>query len=71
MAGQLGLDVERFQQDYRSEEVARRVAQDLDEARSLGVTGTPGFFINGRFSSGAKPYESFKSMVEEALKQDT
>jgi hypothetical protein len=25
--------------------------------------------VNGRFSSGAKPYESFKAMVEAELKR--
>jgi len=67
LAGGLGLDVERFREDYRSAAVATEVAQDMNEARRLGVTGTPGFFVNGRFSSGAKPYESFKALVDQAL----
>jgi len=67
IARDLGLDIERFEQDYRSAAVAAEVAQDMNEARRLGVTGTPGFFVNGRFASGARPYESFKAMVDEAL----
>jgi protein-disulfide isomerase len=69
LARELGLDVEKFQADYKSAAVATEVAQDMNEARRLGVTGTPGFFVNGRFSSGAKPYESFKAMVEAELKR--
>ena len=69
LAGKLGLDVERFQEDFKSAPVATEVAQDMSEARRLGVTGTPGFFVNGRFSSGAKPYESFKAMVDQELKK--
>jgi protein-disulfide isomerase len=67
IAADLGLDVEQFKKDLRSERVASEVARDMNEARKLGVTGTPGFFVNGRFSSGAKPYASFKAMVEQAL----
>jgi len=67
----LGLDVERFQQDYASEDVAREIAEDMNQARRLGVTGTPGFFINGRFTSGAQPYESFKSKIEAELRGQT
>lgn len=70
IAREIGLDVERFLEDYKSEAVAAEVAQDMNEARRLGVTGTPGFFVNGRFSSGAKPYASFKAMVEEALARE-
>jgi protein-disulfide isomerase len=69
IAKNLGLDVGRFEADYRSAAVAIEVAQDMNEARRLGVTGTPGFFVNGRFSSGAKSYDSFKVMVDAALKQ--
>jgi protein-disulfide isomerase len=31
------------------------------------VTGTPAFFINGRFLSGAKPYEEFKKAIDAEL----
>ena len=30
----------------------------------LGVSGTPAFFINGRKSSGALPYESLKPRID-------
>ena len=67
IAKSLGLDTKKFEEDYRSAEVATQVAQDMNEARRLGVTGTPGFFVNGKFLSGARPYDAFKEAVEEAL----
>ena len=67
-AQQLGLDVNRFQKDYTSAEVKNIVDRDSKEAASLGVTGTPAFFINGRFLSGAKPFEDFKKIIDEELK---
>jgi protein-disulfide isomerase len=36
-------------------------------AGSLGVTGTPSFFINGRFLSGAQPFSSFKKVIDEEI----
>jgi protein-disulfide isomerase len=67
-AGELGLDVERFEKDVRSRAVRDRVQADQREAAALGVSGTPSFFLNGRFMSGAKPYAEFKRLIDEELK---
>jgi protein-disulfide isomerase len=66
-AQQLGLDVEKFKRDVASEEVKQRIAADASEAAKLGVSGTPGFFVNGRFLSGAQPYASFDALIKEEL----
>ena len=44
-----------------------KIDADVAEASKLGVTGTPGFFINGRFTSGAKPFPEFKRQIDEQL----
>jgi protein-disulfide isomerase len=66
-ARELGLDVERFERDRKSEAVLARIKKDEEEAARLGVGGTPAFFINGRFLSGAQPFDSFKRMIDEEL----
>ncbi|MDG2050000.1 MAG: DsbA family protein [Myxococcota bacterium] len=66
-AGQIGLDVEQFKVDMASPEIKKRVDADTAEASQLGVTGTPGFFINGKFVSGAKPFADFKRRIDEEL----
>jgi protein-disulfide isomerase len=66
-AAQLGLDLEKFKADAASSEVKKRIDDDASEARRLGVTGTPGFFVNGRFLSGAQPFDAFKSLIDEEL----
>lgn len=43
-AGQIGLDVERFDADRRSEAVAARVQRDVKDALRAGATGTPTVF---------------------------
>ena len=69
-ASEMGLDVEKFKRDVVSEAVKKRVDADAQEAARLGVTGTPGFFVNGRFLSGAKPFAEFKRLIDEELAQN-
>jgi protein-disulfide isomerase len=66
LAADLGLDMGRFAADIAGPCVAEVVA-DHAELRKLGMYGTPGFFINGRFLSGARPIEHFKALIEEEL----
>lgn len=66
-AVELGLDVEKFKKDMKSPGVAARINKDKKEAAKLGVTGTPGFFVNGKFLSGAKPFGDFKTVIDQAL----
>jgi protein-disulfide isomerase len=66
-ATELGLDVAQFEKDVASSEVKARVDADKREAASLGATGTPSFFINGRYLSGARPFEAFKEIIDAEL----
>ena len=67
-AGTLELDVEQFKTDMNSASVKKRVDADAAEAARLGVTGTPGFFVNGHFLSGARPFSDFKRAIDEQAK---
>ena len=51
----------------KSEAVKNRIAADKSEAGKLGATGTPAFFVNGKFLSGAKPFEAFKEVIDKEL----
>ena len=66
-AKQLGLDLARFERDVASAEVKARIQADAEEAQRLGVSGTPAFFVNGRFLNGAQPYEAFKQLIDQEL----
>jgi protein-disulfide isomerase len=51
-ARRLGLDLERFQADRRSTEIAERIRRDFESAIRAGVTSTPGVFeAPGLYSS--------------------
>jgi protein-disulfide isomerase len=69
-AQKLGLDMAKFDADYASEATAKKISDDQKEGRSIGVRGTPAFFVNGKYMAGAQPYEAFKREVDAALKKD-
>ncbi len=66
-ANELGLDTDKFLTDFKSPETKSRVTADISEVNGLGITGTPGFFINGRFISGAKEFEAFAKIINAEL----
>jgi len=43
------------------------VEKDVEEGSQHGVTGTPGFFVNGRNLSGNLPLEAFVRIIDEEL----
>ncbi|HET9116019.1 MAG TPA: Na+/H+ antiporter NhaA [Gaiellaceae bacterium] len=65
-AEELGLDVERFEEDVRTRAGARRVAEDVDSADVSGVSGTPTFFVNGLRHYGAYDVASLSAAVKAA-----
>jgi protein-disulfide isomerase len=66
-ARDLKLDDKQFAACLTSGKYKAAVDQDLDEGRKVGVTGTPGFFINGIATSGAQPLGSFTQMIDDEL----
>ena len=66
-AAEIGLDVEQFKSDIESAEVKSRIAADTREAGKLRASGTPTFYINGLYLSGAKPFAAFKEVIDKEL----
>jgi protein-disulfide isomerase len=66
-ATEIGLDMEQFKTDVASAEVKKAIERDTSEAARLNVRGTPAFFINGKYLSGAQPFETFKQRIDEEL----
>jgi len=66
-AAKLQLDAKQFEACVSSEKYKAQVQQDNQEGLRAGVSGTPGFFINGIFMSGAQPEASFGKVIEEQL----
>ncbi|MCA9681099.1 MAG: thioredoxin domain-containing protein [Myxococcales bacterium] len=65
LAAQLSLDVAKFEADMKDPALATMIEEDQKVASQFGANGTPAFFVNGRYISGAQPFEAFKAVIEE------
>jgi protein-disulfide isomerase len=63
----IGLDVVQFDADRSSQEIADEVAQDKALGISLGVDGTPTFFIAGSWIVGNQPFSKFQQAIDGSL----
>jgi protein-disulfide isomerase len=63
----LKLDSAEFDKCLDSGEQAAAVERDHKEGSRLGISGTPSFFINGHFMSGALDYATLRQIVEQQL----
>jgi protein-disulfide isomerase len=68
-AVKFGLDTKAFDSCLDGGQQSAAIQSNLDEAQRLGLTGTPSFFLNGRFISGIMKYEQLRQLVEEELKK--
>ena len=66
-AGQVGLDVARWEKDYNSPDVQQAIDKELADGRAADVQGTPTFFVNGKRVAN-RSLEGFKQMIDDALK---
>lgn len=64
-AKEIGLDVPKWKQAMANSKLQEVIRKDQSLATSIGATGTPAFFINGRKLSGAQPIENFKRVIDE------
>jgi protein-disulfide isomerase len=63
----LQLDPARFDQCLDSGEQAAAVERDAAEGKRLGLTGTPSFFANGHFLSGAISSLRLRETIDQEL----
>ncbi len=68
-ARELGLDTTQFNAALDSQKFKAAVDADLAESKTLGVLGTPAFFVNGRFLGGAQPFEAFSVLINAELQR--
>jgi protein-disulfide isomerase len=66
-AKELNLDLKEFDECVEKEDYFKKIEEDKNEAILNGITGTPGFLINGKIVSGAQADMVFKEIIEEEL----
>ncbi|MBX7115080.1 MAG: AgmX/PglI C-terminal domain-containing protein [Myxococcaceae bacterium] len=66
-ARRLRLNVASFTQAMDSPQIVAQVDADIAEAKRIGATAVPAYYINGREVMGARPVENFRQIINEAL----
>ena len=76
-AAEIGLDSGTFDACLDSGKYAEEINRDIEDGKKAGVSGTPSFFIGksqgkgkeitGKRIVGARPYESFKQVIDQLL----
>ncbi len=69
---QINLEQEQFSSCLSTAKYVKEIQNDLNDGRTYGVTGTPGFFIGNQEIGfvelkGAQPFESFKKVIDRQL----
>jgi protein-disulfide isomerase len=68
LANQVPLDATKFNDCFDSRKYLAEIQNDLQDGISLGITGTPTFFINGIKAPGLITYETFETIMQEVQK---
>ncbi|MCS6835814.1 MAG: DsbA family protein [Anaerolineae bacterium] len=69
LAGTLGLDTAVFNECYDTQRYREEIDFDYIDGSSKNIGGTPAFFLNGQFISGAQPYALFERLVLRELEK--
>lgn len=69
IARQSGLDMKKFRKAMESLDLDASIEADQALAMSLGISGTPAYFVNGRPIHGAQPELVFRLIIEEELER--
>jgi protein-disulfide isomerase len=65
-ANELGLDEAQFKQHYNASLIKDKVKAEFDEARGLGITATPTFYLNG-VKMQIQTFEDFYNQIAQAV----
>lgn len=68
-AGQVGVDSATFNDCLDSGKYTDEVVLDLRDGQAAGITGTPGFIMNGLLVKGAQPFSLFQQVIDQLLAQ--
>jgi len=68
IARELGLDMQKFNQDRKDTAIASLLDRDMNSANQANVQGTPTIFVNGRVLT-QRSLPGFQQAVEAELKK--
>lgn len=65
IAKDLKLNVDKFNKDRASEGAEKEINAEMKQAQDVGISGTPGFILNGVKILGAYPIDHFEKVIKE------
>lgn len=66
-ATEIGLNMAKFKEALDKGTYAQQVKDEMAEGQKFGVQGTPSWFVNGVFQSGALPPDAIKAKIAEFM----
>jgi protein-disulfide isomerase len=69
LAGAVGLDVKRFQQDWDSPAIKQALAREQAEGEKIGVDATPTVYIDGQRYNGELALDAIRPIIEKEIKR--
>lgn len=67
LAEEIGLDMNQYEADVDSSEVKDKISRDTRSGTSLGVRGTPTFFINGLRLTNPNTVDEWRSIISQVI----
>ena len=69
IVGQLELNQEQFQKDWKDAKVDNQISKDMQDGIQAGVRGTPTIFVNGR-RLRQRSMDGFRILIEKELEKE-
>ena len=66
IAKDLNLDWDKLQKDANSDEIKQKIMKNMEVARDLNISGTPGFIVGDQLVPGYMGVENMKQLVADA-----
>jgi protein-disulfide isomerase len=68
-ADELGLDADSFAMCLDDQAKVEEMTLDYIDGQTLGIQGTPKFYVNSKVISGAQPFETFTLVIDSELEK--
>ena len=66
-AQELKLDITKWEPCLSDPAQRQEIQKDIRDGSAAGISGTPGFIINGKLISGAQPFSVFQQVIDAEL----
>ncbi|GLQ07057.1 DsbA family protein [Sneathiella chinensis] len=70
IAEETGLNIEQLKADMKDDDIQENLSKTYQQARALGISGTPTFIIGSELAPGAIPIAQMKALVDTAREKN-